>query len=270
MASERQGHETKYSFNVLSNKRFSFLHDRHTSELFMKWSMLGRITAQAFNFDQYFHPYKKHDFALDFFKDPCVKSNLKVLDASGLWKALDSEITKVNVEAVPCTRTSMDLFDALYSCGILRPSGHIVKCFHDFYADFDELRNMLLIEDSDNYEIICREDREEFLFRLFKHFCLGGELCQYEDVVDPYIETTKSVYKDLISVQKDPEMKEILVTSTVLKVSAYDDSGLCYPSCKDEEQTFAYFIVDPFKRHVYVLYHCFGVGLFSVPEKEAK
>ncbi|KAJ8275851.1 hypothetical protein COCON_G00076030 [Conger conger] len=231
----------------------------------MKWSMLGRITAQAFNFDQPFHLYKKHEFVSDFFKDPCVVSNLKVIGATGLWEPLERKITNVTVEMVPCTKISMDMFDPLYSCGILSPTGHITKCFHEHYADFDELRKMLMIEDSENYEIISQEDRQEFLFRLFKHLCLGGGLCQYEEVVTPCIETARLIYKDMLSVQKDPETKEIKIVSTVLKVTAYDDSGLCYPSEKDDEQTFAYLIVDPYKRNVYVLYHSYGVPMECLP-----
>lgn len=114
---------------------------------------------------------------------------------------------------------------------------------------------MLQEEESENYYAVGRAEREEFLFRLFKHLCLGGELCQYEDTVEPYISTTRRIYKDLIrweeakhdsqtndsvgsimtshshwvlfclfvllfSVQKDPETKKISVVSTVLKVSA--------------------------------------------------
>ncbi|XP_036379266.1 cilia- and flagella-associated protein 300 [Megalops cyprinoides] len=262
---DTSGH--KFSFSLLSGKTFSFIQDKNTSELFMKWSMLGRITAQAFNFDQPFQPYKQHEFAFDFFNDPCVMSNLKMIGGPGSWKPLEREVTKVNVELVPCTKLSMDLFDPLYSHGIVHPSGHIAKCFHEYYADFDELRKMLLIEDSENYEIISLEDREEFLFRLLKHICLGGELCQYEDTVGPYIDTTRLIYKDMVSVNKDPETKEIRVVSTVLKVSAYDHSGLCYPSDREEEQTFAYLVVDPFRRHVYVLYHSYGVGISAAHEE---
>ncbi|KAG9334264.1 hypothetical protein JZ751_008352, partial [Albula glossodonta] len=87
---------------------------------------------------------------------------------------------------------------------------------------------MLLIEDSESYDVISRENRQEFLFRLFQHICLGGEL-----------------------VQKDPETKQVMVVSTVLKVKAY-------------EQSFAYLLTDPFKRHVYVLYHSYGVGIFTL------
>lgn len=109
---------------------------------------------------------------------------------------------------------------------------------------------MLQDEESENYCVVGRAEREEFLFRLFKHLCLGGELCQYEDTVEPYISTTRRIYKDLIrwkevkheevvidsgrcimipkspslfflfSVQKDPETKKISVVSTVLKVFA--------------------------------------------------
>lgn len=57
---------------------------------------------------------------------------------------------------------------------------------------------MLQEEDSEHYYAVGREERKEFLFRIFKHLCLGGELCQYEDTVDPYISTTKQIYKDLI------------------------------------------------------------------------
>lgn len=53
-----------------------------------------------------------------------------------------SDITSVDVEAVPCSKVSMDLFDPLYSGGVLRPSGQIVKCYHEIYGDFDELRNV--------------------------------------------------------------------------------------------------------------------------------
>ena len=57
---------------------------------------------------------------------------------------------------------------------------------------------MLLLEDSDHYDIYSDTERDEFLFRLFKHVCLGGAVCQFEDVVQPYLDTTKALYKDLI------------------------------------------------------------------------
>lgn len=46
-------------------------------------------------------------------------------------------------EPVSCTVMSMTFFDRLYDNNVVRESGHIVKCFDDFYEDFivsDELR----------------------------------------------------------------------------------------------------------------------------------
>ena len=60
------------------------------------------------------------------------------------------------------------------------------------------LLQMLLIEDSDNYDRFTEEERNEFLFQLFRHLCLGGTICQYEDTIQPYLDATKAIYKDLI------------------------------------------------------------------------
>ncbi|XP_031179243.1 cilia- and flagella-associated protein 300 isoform X1 [Sander lucioperca] len=263
MAGEKCAFEQTFSFTPLPSKKLSFLQDRDTLQLFMKWSMLGRIFAQSYSFDQCFYPYNSERFALCFFRDPKVISSLRKMEA-GAWVPLDKPVVSVDVELVPCTKVSMELFDPIYSCGILRPSGHVVKCFHDVYPDYDELRQMLQEEDSEHYYVFGREERGEFLFRLFKHLCLGGELCQYEDTIGQYISTTKQIYKDLINVQKDPETKKITVVSTVLKVCAYDESGRCFPGKGEEEQTFAYLIVDPFKRHMTLFYHCYGVGNFTL------
>ncbi|XP_008329859.1 cilia- and flagella-associated protein 300 [Cynoglossus semilaevis] len=259
MAGEEVTFEKTFSFRSLPSKKFSFLEDKDTLELFMKWSMLGRISAQSYSFDQSFYPYNIEKFAMCFFTDPGVFSSLKRLEA-GAWVPLDETVVCVSVEEVPCTKVSMELFDPIYSCGIVRPTGHVVKCFHDVHPDYDELKQMLQEEDTEHYYVVGRQERQEFLFCLFKHLCLGGELCQYEDTIDPYIKTTKQVYKDLISVQKDPETEQISVVSTVLKVRANGEFGQCFPGDEDEEQTFAYLIIDPFKRHVTLFCHVYSVG----------
>ncbi|NXR14054.1 CF300 protein, partial [Semnornis frantzii] len=254
-----------FVFRSLPQKVFPCLESRDICDRLLKWCMHGGIAAQAFSFDQQFKPYQKDEFVAAFFNDQNVNSSLKLLSASGQWTTLGSKVTRVEATLVPCTQISMAFFDRLYSEGVVRETGHIVKCYDDCYDDIliaDELRKVLLVEDSDHYDLFSQLDRKEFLFCLFKHLCIGGTLCQFEDVVGPYLETTKALYKDLVSVQKNPETKEIHVVSTVFRVSAYDDKGLCYPSSKTHEQTFAYLIVDPCKQHVHILYHCFGAGLF--------
>ena len=70
---------------------------------------------------------------------------------------------------------------------------------------------MLLLDDSDNYDVYSDSERDEFLFRLFKHVCLGGSICQYEDKIEPYLDVTKALYKDLIRFSVDPAISFLLV-----------------------------------------------------------
>jgi len=71
-------------------------------------------------------------------------------------------------------------------------------------------RQMLLMPDSDNYDVFNGEERNEFLFLLFQHLCLGGSVCQYEDTVQPYLDATKAIYKDLIRYGSYSSTLEIL------------------------------------------------------------
>lgn len=59
-----------------------------------------------------------------------------------------SKVTKIEATVVPCTQISMSFFDRLYSEGIVRESGSIVKCYDDYYDDIliaDELRKVSIV-----------------------------------------------------------------------------------------------------------------------------
>ncbi|XP_043360124.1 transcriptional coactivator YAP1 isoform X5 [Dermochelys coriacea] len=224
MSAGDEGSGPRFAFRYLPQKTLPSLENGDTQGRLRKWSMHGRITAQAFSFDQHFKAYQKDEFVKAFFNDPNVSTNLKLLTASGQWTTLGTKVKKTEAMVIPCTQVSMSFFDQLYSEGVVRETGYIVKCYDDYYDGIpisDELRKVLLLEDSDHFDLFSQSNREEFLFCLFKHLCLGGTLCQFEDVLSPYLETTKALYKDLVSVQKDPETKEIIITSTIFKVSAY-------------------------------------------------
>lgn len=57
---------------------------------------------------------------------------------------------------------------------------------------------MLLDDECPEYNLYTTEEREEFIFRILQMLVLGGTLCQYEDTIDPYLDMTKLIYKDLI------------------------------------------------------------------------
>jgi hypothetical protein len=54
------------------------------------------------------------------------------------------------------------------------------------------------MEESEYYELYGEAEREEFLFRIFTHICVGGEVCQFEDIITPYLDASKSLYKELV------------------------------------------------------------------------
>ncbi|XP_076435645.1 cilia- and flagella-associated protein 300-like [Babylonia areolata] len=257
----------KFTFRLIEGKDFPSLTDKDNQDLLMKWCMKGRVKAQVYTFDQMFQAYEKDQFVLDFFKDENVTSTLQTLSSSGKWSVVGLMAESVTATPVPATTMSMAFFDKLYEDEqIVRPSGAIRKCMDEFFGDLtasDELRQMLLNEDSDSYCTFNESDREQFLFRLFEHLCLGGQICQYEDSVEPYLDLTKQLYKDLISVQKNPDSKELAIISSVFKVTASDKTGVYYPSDQEHRQTFSYLVVDPLKRHLTVLYHRFGAIAFT-------
>ncbi len=101
-------------------------------------------------------------------------------------KCVESVIDEVCVEPVPCTILNMGFFDRLTANQIVRESGSIRKCFDEMCDDFivsDELRKLLLMEDSDNYCLFNEEEREEFLFKILKHIALGGPVNQVHYII---------------------------------------------------------------------------------------
>ncbi|XP_063241714.1 cilia- and flagella-associated protein 300-like [Bacillus rossius redtenbacheri] len=145
--------------------------------------------------------------------------------------------------------------------GVVSPGGRIVGCPQvvvDGFLVADHLREVLLDPESERYHIIPDTLRQEFIFRIFQFLCLGGQWCQYEDDIQPYLDTTKMLYKDLVRVRKDAATDEVCVTSVVLRVAAKDSRGLAfYPRNPGHVQNFAYLVVDPVRRRVTAFHHQF-------------
>ncbi|KAI8848825.1 hypothetical protein BC829DRAFT_393118 [Chytridium lagenaria] len=97
--------------------------------------------------------------------------------------------------------TSLDFFDRLKSNVFEVPDEYI-----DGFVVSDELRRCLLMEEFESYDIFSGADRKEFIF----HF---------EDEVEPYLTTTKKIYKDLMTVTKDSTTGKLRVSSLVYKIT---------------------------------------------------
>jgi hypothetical protein len=147
----------------------------------------------------------------------------------------------------------MALFDKFSENSIIDSRGYISKVMPDYKDGIeicDKLRESFYMEESESYEIWSSEDRNEFLFRILMHLSLGGSVCQYEDFISPYLEMSKSLYKDLLTVEKDPATSELKIVSRVYQL--FNNSSLALHSDEDHIQNFFYLIIDPRNRHVKV------------------
>jgi len=253
----------EYQFQII-DRPIPTLKEKENVDLLVKWNLDQNLKIWTFSFDKAFHPYNVKGFAHDFLRNPSVMSLLSpVVDT--MWSK-DVGIEQVNVDPLNCSVTSMNFFERLKEEKIVRQSGAICKCFDETYEGIlisDELRKMILSEDCINFEVFSDDDRLELMFRLFKMFVIGGPICQYEDNIDPYLNITKSLYKDLVCVQKNPNSEELIVISKVVQLSIVNEEKKkqVFPS-GENEQNFAFLIIDPLKRHAHLLHCGFGKGFW--------
>ena len=73
-------------------------------------------------------------------------------------------------------------------------------------------------------------ERDELLLRIFRHCVLGGGMCQYEDMVQPYFEVSKKLYKGLLAVRKHEETGKIEILTEVFSLKSVRASDRGAPS----------------------------------------
>ncbi|KAH6602730.1 hypothetical protein BASA61_000819 [Batrachochytrium salamandrivorans] len=240
----------KFTFTFLEEAKFPGFYDKDTQSCLFKWntaiskglhltSISSLITLICF----------------------CTISStaiphIKVLGSMDRWGTLGT-VTSVAKEATSHSITSLDFFDRLEEHGVVRSNGQIAKCldeYHDSFLVADDLRKCLLMPEFKQYDIFTESDRQEFIFHVFKAVCLGGRLCQYEDDTKPYLDVTRKIYKDLITVVKNQTTSKLMVASSIYKiVNVASSVSPLFPI--DHPQNFCYVSIDHARRHVNLLYH---------------
>ncbi|KAF8560909.1 hypothetical protein P879_05872 [Paragonimus westermani] len=247
-----------FTFIEIQNRQYPSIHSKEAEDSLMKWSMKGRLKIHTFTFDENFRAYDVKNFIHSFLRSPAV---MQILHDYGVS---NETFRNVSFQQINCTMTDMKMIKKIEDV-TSRPNGVIKKCFDEVIAGVlvsDELRKFLLDEDFEASHVLTEKEKSEFLYKVFFHLSIGGELCQNEDNIKEYSEFTRKVYRDIISVQKSSETKELQIVSLVYKVRAEDENGAVFPSNIEHVNTFAYVIVDPYKRNVILLHHVFGCGEF--------
>ncbi|XP_039296352.1 cilia- and flagella-associated protein 300 [Nilaparvata lugens] len=193
-------------------------------------SMKGHISIQYYSFNEHFNIHQRQEFVEAFFTDPVVYGTLNGTTNDGVsWTSVGQPLPLVKVEVVPCTVISLEFFDRLYNRAngvALGECGDLIGCFDqqiDQFTVSDNLRLMLVSEEGP--QLYSEAERNQLLFRLFTCFCLGGVWAQHETNLKPYIEAAKTLYKDLVKVERVAGTSELVIRSIVLSVSAATDDG---------------------------------------------
>lgn len=160
----------------------------------------------------------------------------------------------VSVRTAPLasTVTSMAFFERLKECdAILTPSGNIRGCFEEIFDGIivnDCLREMLLNPDSENGSLFSPKEKNELIFQLFRILCLGGGgLCQPDVHIPRYLNMTKAIYKDLMSICKNSKSGLVELTNIVFRVDGVAGCEL-FPKNPEHSCNTLIVVCDPIKR----------------------
>eukprot|EP00049_Salpingoeca_infusionum_P017936 m.355043 g.355043 ORF g.355043 m.355043 type:complete len:257 (-) comp17166_c0_seq1:2035-2805(-) len=226
-----------------------------------KWSLKDTLRGVSITFDQKFQPHLAAPFLEALFQSQVLKERFKLLGSvSGSWESLPDEVKSVDFSELKCTAVSTSVFDKLRENRVLHAQGGIAGCLPEYMDDGYEistqLAKTLLVEESDEYAMFSKEERQELLFLLFQHLVIGGPLNQYEDNVAPYFDATKVIYKDCVSVARKPGSDVIFTTSFVYKVQSINGASV-FPrdTASEHPQNFMYVVISPATRKATILYN---------------
>jgi len=247
----------KYVFQTVDDpSHYSHIFTKENFKTLEKWGLSKNMELVKFRFNTSFELKDLQRFLKDLFNDPIVKKNFPPLTLVVLPDE-QKEIENFKYKVLHTQATNMDLFDPIYENDIVTlDTGYIHQDYDQYVEDItvnDKLKQALLIEDSEPYGVFSPDQRDEFLFHIFKRIVVGGSLCQYEERIEPYLEMTKDFYKDIVSAAKEPETGKIYIRSVPVEILSIEKSSLYRNPY--HPQNFFYVIIDPYQRYVHLWYH---------------
>ena len=247
----------KYVFQTVDDpSHYSHIFTKENFKTLEKWGLSKNMELVKFRFNTSFELKDLQRFLKDLFNDPIVKKNFPPLTLVVLPDE-QKEIENFKYKVLHTQATNMDLFDPIYENDIVTlDTGYIHQDYDQYVEDItvnDKLKQALLVEDSEPYGVFSPEQRDEFLFHIFKRIVVGGSLCQYEERIEPYLEMTKDFYKDIVSAAKEPETGKIYIRSVPVEILSIEKSSL-YRN-QFHPQNFFYVVIDPYQRYVHLWYH---------------
>ncbi|KAF4657864.1 hypothetical protein FOL47_008287 [Perkinsus chesapeaki] len=271
-----QKSERSYKFGFLPESVPKCFGNRQLQADFIKWGLGQDMVIIRFLYDSPANSEDEARFMVNQFFASSEAQRILPHACAGVG-SLGSQ-AKVELDPVSISQTDMSIFHVLTEKRIVNPStGRIQGRLEEDWEGiplYDTLREALVCEDSELYEVFSKKARNEWvslpvpfhattstvflaamrrelLFKVFWHVVIGGASNQYDEVITPYIEHTKQIFKDLVSVRLAPD-GSIICPCRAYRVTGVSGTKL---HSNDHPSNYCYVIVDPTMRHLTVWYY---------------
>lgn len=239
-----------FEFTSLSETDVPCLETRETKELLLQWNLNETLSVGKFRFTGSFDQTSDVDYdrlLKDFVRDSSCAAKLGFIGTP-------STPTAIQVQQLSTAVKSMDFFDRLEEIGVVN-NGTIRGCFEEIYDGIsvgDQLRDMLVNDDSENASAYSESEKKELIFVLFQILVIGGSMCQPDYEVKRYQEMTKTLYKELVTVFKNPTTGEVNISGRCYSLASVDGVDI-FSNPDREKQNVLLLIVEPLKKVITTL-----------------
>eukprot|EP00937_MAST-01D_sp_MAST-1D-sp2_P002698 g2698.t1 len=200
------------------------------------------MSVKKFRFTEAFKPGDGEALASALVGSAAVRAALGLGDLTPEQAEEPLTVTELRKSVV-----HMGFFDRIEEAGLVTETGYIRQMAEEMHGGVpvsDLLRDALLNDESEHAALFSAEDRDEFIFRVFRYVCVGGSLCQHDENWQPYLDAARALYKELVSVHRANASGDVEVSSTLLELRGRGVHDGRSP------HSFAYIVIDPKTRHV--------------------
>jgi cilia- and flagella-associated protein 300 len=192
---------SSFTFDLVEPNLISSIYSSHDDkQMLMQWGLDDNVLSiSCFRFTG--NLFDECDYITLLKAFLCDAKVRLVMKGSGTpILPLDINYTELSMKTL-----SMGFFDRLKERNILTKSGDIKGTFNEQYAGIDVddmLKDFFVNPESENKDLYNDEERSEFLFHILKIFVLGGDMCQPDTNISRYLDSTRKLYKNLLTVYK--------------------------------------------------------------------
>lgn len=243
---EEEGPKSDFKFHYLQDVHFE-VQSAAYRQVLDKWGFGDEMCMAKFRVEQNVTPEDVPNMLRAFFSDNEI---LRILTHLCQMRVVDAKKISLTASKISTTTVNMNFFNKFEDIGAISHTGHIAGRIEEDFEGVpihNLMREAILMEESELYDAFSKEDRKEFLFRIFSHVIFGGASNQYEDHVEEYFKMTKQLYKDLLTVRRN-DSGDVEVASLVYEAMSLGQGGYLFP--KDNPLNFCYVILDPIMRHI--------------------